>query len=520
MNGKGPIRRGVGVAGLGYVLGAAIENMAILESPLIGSSTADIRSAYADQALVVVTSVAGTLALLFYVAFAVGMFGLVRGAERRVERWALVALVAGVAGPALAAIGLAATGPLVVDAGQGLSDGTTRSLFEVYLYARFIAGALMATFLLGTGLAAMRSRALPAWLARVACAIAVPLALTPLAAFTGDHSLQVVAAVAFGLHSLWILLVGLWLTLGQDLPLAILVRRAAFLMLVLAAGLVGIALLAVPGSSGEFFSWGLEPTPLAAFAGGVYVGSASVYAAALLAPWREVRGLVIGAVVLSISVFAVTIAHLEVFDFHRLQAWAWVVLFAVFALVTSALLVVAPQGEAHTPGITLEPWARAALAVVAALLAALAVALWVDPTGLASLSPYALPPLGGRFAGSWIAMLAVLAGWAALRNRRDEARLPALCLVALPAGALVAALRTISQLDAAGRTLGYLAVLTLLAALGAAIAASTRAAADRMEDAGVAAASWATPSAGLGPRRFEVGRAASAHQRDRPATPA
>ncbi len=497
MTSKRPIRRGVGAAGLGYVLGAAIENMAILESPLIGSPVADIRAAYADQALVVVTSVAGALALLSYVAFAVGVFGLVRGTGRRVERWALVALVGGVAGPALAAIGLAATGPLVGGAGQGLSDDTTRSLFEVYLYARFIAGAAMATFLLGTGLAAIRSQALPAWLARVACGIAIPLALTPLAAFTSDPSLQVAAAVAFGLHSLWILLVSLWLTVGQDLPLAIVVRRAAFLMLVLAAGLVGIALLAVPGSSGEFFSWGLEPTPLAAFAGGVYVGSASVYAAALVAPWREVRGLVIGAVVLSISVFAVTIAHLEVFDFHRLQAWAWVVLFAAFALITSALLVVAPHEEDQTPGPTLEPWARAALAVIAALLAALAVALWVDPTGLASLSPYALPPLGGRFAGSWIAMLAVLSGWAALRNRRDEARLPALCLVALPAGALLAALRTISEFDASGGTLGYVAVLTLLAALGAAIAASTRAAAGRVEDVRVAAPSRATPSAGL-----------------------
>jgi hypothetical protein len=497
MSGKRQLRRGVGAAGLGYVFAAAIENMAILESPLIGSPVADIRSAYGDQALVVVTSFAGALALVFYVAFAVRMFGPVRGAERRVERWALVALVAGVAGPALAGIGLAATGPLVVDAGRGLSDDTTRSLFEVYLYARFIAGPLMATFLLGTGLAAMRSRALPAWLARVACAIAVPLALTPLAALTGEHSLQVVAAVAFGLHSLWILLVSLWLTLGQDVPLAILVRRAAFLMLVLAAGLVGVALLAVPGSSGEFFSWGLEPAPLAAFAGGVYVGSASVYAAALLAPWREVRGLVIGAVVLSISVFAVTIAHLEVFDFHRLQAWAWVVLFAGFALVTSALLVVAPRKDDQIPGTTLKAWARAALAVIAALLGALAVALWIDPTGLARLTPYALPPLGGRFAGSWIAMLAVLAGWAALRNRRDEARLPALCLVALPAGALVAALRTLSELDAPGRTLGYLAVLTLLALLGAAIAASTRAAAGHAEEAGVAALPWATPSAGL-----------------------
>jgi len=485
VNGKRPLRRGVGAAGLGYVLGAAIENMAILESPLIGSPVAEIRSAYADQALVVVTSLAGALALLFYVAFAVGVFGLVRGAERRVERWALVALVGGVAGPALAAIGLAATAPLVVGAGQGLSDDTTRSLFEVYLYARFIAGALMASFLLGTGLAAMRARALPAWLARVACAVAIPLALTPLAALTGDHSLQVVAAVAFGLHSLWILCVSLWLTLGPDVPLAVFVRRAAFLMLVLAAGLVGIALLAVPGSSAEFFSWGLEPTPLAAFAGGVYVGSAAVYAAALLAPWRAARGLVIGAVVLSISVFAVTIAHLEVFDFHRLQAWAWVALFAAFALVTSALLVATPHEDDQTPGTTLQRWSRAALAVIAALLAALAVALWVDPTAAASLSPYALPPLGGRFAASWIAMLAVMAGWAALRNRRDEARLPALCLVALPAGALLAALRTVSALDVSAPTLGYLAVLTLLAALGAAIAASTRAAARPADDAGV-----------------------------------
>jgi hypothetical protein len=89
-------------------------------------------------------------------------------------------------------------------------------------------------------------------------------------------------------------------------------------------------------------------------------------------------------------------------------------------------------------------------------------------------------------------MLAVLAGWAALRNRRDEARLPALCLAALPAGGLAAALRTLSEFDAAGRTLGYLAALTLLAALGAAIAASTRAAAVRAEDAGLVAPSWAT----------------------------
>jgi len=469
------VRIGAGVAGLGYVLGAAIENMAILQSPLIGSTVADIRSAYADRALIVVTSLAGALALLSYCVFAVGMFRVVRDGGRRSDNWASAGIVGGLVGPALAAIGLAASAPLVLDGGQGIADHVARFLFDHYLDTRFVAGAYMAMFLLGIGIAALHSRALPSWLARLACAVAVPLALTPLAAFTGYQALQVAAGVAFGLHSVWILLVSLWLTLGEGVSLATLVRRAAFLMLVLAAGLVGIAMLAVPDSTGTFFSWGLEPGPLAAFAGGVYVGSAGVYAVAVTAPWRQVRGLVIGAVVLSISVFAVTLAHLDVFDFHRLQAWAWVFLFAAFALITSALLIVAPREEERDGAPPLESWARVALASIAGLLGALALALWVDPAALAGLSPFALPPLGGRFAGSWIAMLAVMAGWAALRNSREEARLPALCLVALPAGALLAAIRTMSDLDA-GRTAGYLAGLALLVALGVAVFASTRSA--------------------------------------------
>jgi hypothetical protein len=99
-----------------------------------------------------------------------------------------------------------------------------------------------------------------------------------------------------------------------------------------------------------------------------------------------------------------------------------------------------------------------------ALLGALAIALWIDPTGLSGASPFELPPLGGRFAGSWVALLAVLAWWAALRNRSDEARLSALALVTLPAGALIAALRTLPDLEQAG---GYLAAILVLLATGA-----------------------------------------------------
>jgi hypothetical protein len=60
-------------------------------------------------------------------------------------------------------------------------------------------------------------------------------------------------------------------------------------------------------------------------------------------------------------------------------------------------------------------------------------------------------------------MLGFLAGWAAIANRRDEAQLPALALIALPAGALVAALRTMEA------DLAYVSGLALLMACGAAI---------------------------------------------------
>ena len=113
-------------------------------------------------------------------------------------------------------------------------------------------------------------------------------------------------------------------------------------MLVLAAGLVGAALLIVPDATGTFFAWGLGPESLAAFAGGVYVGSAACTRSALRAPAREAHGLVVAAVVLSVSVLASTLAHLEVFDFGRLQAWAWVALFAAFGVTTRALAVRGP----------------------------------------------------------------------------------------------------------------------------------------------------------------------------------
>jgi hypothetical protein len=462
------VRRIAGLAGLAYVAGVGIQNMEVLGAPTLGSSIADIRAHYEDQAFAVVTSFGGALALLFYGLFVASLFGLVRGADRHGDPWAVAALAGGIGAPALAGMGLAANAVLVADSGTGLSDDLTRTLFELNLIAQLIAGVFLALFLVGIGIAAMRTRALPPWLARVACGIGAVLAFAPLAAFTGDDGLEVAITIAFASQTLWVFVTSLWLALAEDAPPLVFLRRSAFLVLVIAAALVGIGLVGAPGATGKFFAWGLGPEPLAAFAGGVYVGAAALYGVALPQPWRLVQGLVVGAIVLSVSVLIVTLAHLEEFDFDRLQAWMWVFLFAAFSLIMIVVLVTGRSEGEEPPRTPLPAWVRAVLGAVAALLGALAVALWIDPTGLSDESPWRLSPLGGRFAGCWIALLAVLTGWGAARNDVEEARLPALGLVLLPAGALIAALRAISDLEN-GAAAPHIAVLVALMAAGAAI---------------------------------------------------
>jgi len=69
------------------------------------------------------------------------------------------------------------------------------------------------------------------------------------------------------------------------------------------------------------------------------------------------------------------------------------------------------------------------------------------------------PPLGGRFIGVWLAVIAFAAGWTAVRPW-EEGRTTAFAVTAFLGGALVAALRTYGQLESGQRT-GYAAVIVV-----------------------------------------------------------
>jgi hypothetical protein len=243
---------------------------------------------------------------------------------------------------------------------------------------------------------------------------------------------------------------------------ALTTARAGFGAVVAAAGVSGLALLIWPDETGQFFSWGLGPPPLASLVGGLYLASAVTFGVAIGLPWRSARSLVAASVALTIPTLIATFVHLDVFDFGRWQAWAWVALFVAAPPFWIAMLVVNHAAERRAETRVRGP-AGVALLALALVLVGLAIVLWVDPTAGDRVLPFEPSPLGGRFVGSWLAFLAVMAIWAAIRP--SEAQLPLIALIAYPAGALVAGLRSFPDLAPPGARWAYLVVLGLACAV-------------------------------------------------------
>ena len=219
-----------------------------------------------------------------------------------------------------------------------------------------------------------------------------------------------------------------------------------FAIVVVAAGASGVALVVAPDSTESYFSWTLRPTGAAALIGGFYLASAAVFGWSLTLPWRQVRPLVVGVLGLAVPTLVLTLVHDEVFDFGRWQAVGWLALFVVAPV--SATAAVLTGGREPAGGPRLRAWSRAALVVLALALLVLASAIWFEETrdAVARQSPVDLLRLTGTYLGAWCSFLALLCGWAAARDRWDDARVPLATLVATSAGATLGLLRSYDEL--------------------------------------------------------------------------
>ena len=178
-------------------------------------------------------------------------------------------------------------------------------------------------------------------------------------------------------------------------------------MLVVAAGLVGACAADRARGTGSFFAWASSrPARPRSRAGSTSVPRSSTRPAS--GPRRRAfaRGRRRRAVAV---VLAVTIAHLDVFDFSRLQAWAWVV--AVRGLRGGHDRLAVTASYARPPGPRL-PRGRARALRLGRPRARGCRRRAVDRSGRVR-----APPARRPLRRSWAAMLAVLAAWPAVGAR-------------------------------------------------------------------------------------------------------
>ena len=347
-------RRLAGAAALAYVIASGVENMELLRAPAFGAPADAIRAAHADGTLAAVTLGAGALSLGAYAVFAVGLAG-----HRR------AALAGGFAGIVLAALALFA-GAVLAATGGDLTDGATRAAHAWQLGLRMLSGPCLALLLLAG------SRELAPWLRRSARAVAVPLALAPLAAIVQHEALLAAALAAFALHALWV--AGGRPRLDR--------RRAPAPRAVPRAGARGR-----PGRRGAARAAGGDRDVLrvgARAAAARRVRPAPSTSARRSSTGRRcaVRSRPCGAAGrgggrVSCRRSGGVTAHLGRSTFGRLQAWAWLVLFGGFPVSTGLLLRSRPARPG--PGGPRSSPVAAVLGAAVAASASAGAALWLDP---------------------------------------------------------------------------------------------------------------------------------------------
>jgi hypothetical protein len=353
-------------------------------------------------------------------------------------------------------------------------------LYGFYVSARIIGLGFIALVILGATTAWFLTRPVPLWaVVPVWIFAGYTLAMTG-AAFSTGHAYHRAVIVAFVGHTVWVLGICAWLALplltSDTDTVAMIALRYMFAAVVLAAAVSGIALMVFPGSTPQFFSWGLSPAPLATLIGAFYIASSFSFALALRATWTEARAFAIGLLALSVPVFIVTVVHLDIFDFERLQGWLWVILFGAFPLATAWVLIAQRSEPIEADGPALGGASRAILGALALAYFAVASALFTSPPDASDWWPYALPPLGGRVLGGWFVLLGVLAAWAAARGVVREVRLTLVALAAFAVAALVAGLRTFDELSPSSRrALWFVAPLVMLVLFAVVAADAVRA---------------------------------------------
>jgi hypothetical protein len=246
---------------------------------------------------------------------------------------------------------------------------------------------------------------------------------------------------------------------------------AGFLVL-----MVGSSLFFFTERTDRYFAWTIA-TPLpAAFLGAGYLASAGFeWLAARERVWVRVRVTVSAVMVFTVLTLVVTLLHVERFHFGpehaaitRAGTWLWTLIYAIVPLVLAGLLV----GQRRAPGTDpprTRPLSRPVRAVVgtqATVLLVLGAGLFLWPSDVAEVWPWALTTLTAQAIAAWLLGVGVGMAHAVGENDVDRVRGAGTSNLLIAGLQLVALARYSGDLASPTKGMLYVAFLLSMVAVG------------------------------------------------------
>jgi hypothetical protein len=189
--------------------------------------------------------------------------------------------------------------------------------------------------------------------------------------------------------------------------------------------IAGVQLFILAEQTDTYFAWTFAAPFSAAFMGaGYWAAMLHAYSGARAKSWAAVRTSLPAALTATTLLTITTFLHLDKFHFDsplfitRFVTWVWIIVYVTVPFILFAAWVI----QSRLPGANvkgrypLRAWMRGGFALLAAFALLAGLALFIAPTAMSTLWPWAVTPLAGRAISSWLTAFGMACASLAFEN--------------------------------------------------------------------------------------------------------
>jgi hypothetical protein len=175
--------------------------------------------------------------------------------------------------------------------------------------------------------------------------------------------------------------------------------------------IAGLQLFVLSEQTETYFAWTFAAPLSAAFMGaGYWAAMLHAYTGAFARSWATVRTSLPAALTATSLLTVTTFMHLDKFHFDsplfitRFVTWVWIIVYVTvpFFLFAAWLIQTRLPGADVKGRHPLRGWMRGGFAILATFALLSGISLFIGPTAMSTVWPWAVPPLAARAISSWL----------------------------------------------------------------------------------------------------------------------